>query len=172
MSEPISPKDLAVSRIDRLDLSVLRLLVEEPRVGVREFARRLAVARGTVQNRIERLQRNGVLVSFRPEVSPEGMGFTVLAYVHLHLAQGRLDETIDQLAAIPQVIAADSIAGEGDLLCHVVGADNADLEGVIQSILAIPGVIRSRTEVVLSRRIRPRVTPLIDHLTAELDRVR
>lgn len=160
------------ARLDRLDLSVLRLLLEQPRLGVREFARRLSVARGTVHNRIEKLQRDGVLLSFRPEVSPEGMGFAVLSYVHLHLAQGQLDRATNRLAAIPQVIAADSIAGEGDLLCHVVAADNADLEAVIQTILAIPGVIRSRTEVVLSRRIRPRIIPLIDHLAAEVDRVR
>ncbi|MCW0213120.1 MAG: Lrp/AsnC family transcriptional regulator [Pseudonocardia sp.] len=169
MSEP-QPR--GEPSLDRLDLSILRLLVEQPRVGVREFARRLAVARGTVQSRIERLQQRRVLLSFRPEVSPEGMGFAVLAYVHLHLAQGRLDETTGQLAAIPQVIAADSIAGEGDLLCHIVAVDNTDLEAVIQTILSIPGVIRSRTEVVLSRRIRPRITPLIDHLAAQVDRDR
>jgi DNA-binding Lrp family transcriptional regulator len=150
--------------LDRLDLSVLRLLCDQPRAGVREYARQLGVARGTVQVRIERLQRTGALTSFAPEISPEGLGFEVLAYVHLHLAQGKLDETTQRLGAIPQVLEAVSIAGEGDLLCHVVARDNRDLEAVIQLILSIPGVIRSRTEVVLSRRIRPRIAQLIDWL--------
>lgn len=151
-------------RLDSLDLAVLRLLANQPRAGARSYARQLGVARGTVQLRMDRLQRTGVLTSFRPQISPEGLGFKVLAYVHLNLAQGKLDETTQRLTAIPQVLEAVSIAGEGDLLCHVVARDNSDLEAVIQLILAIPGVIRSRTEVALSRRIEPRITQLIDWL--------
>lgn len=151
-------------QLDTLDLSVLRLLIDEPRAGVREYARRLGVARGTVQARIDRLQHRGVLTSFQPQISPEHLGFEVLAYAHLNLAQGTLDETTRLLTAIPQVLEMLSIAGEGDMICHVVARDNSDLENVIQRILAIPGVIRTRTEVVLRKRIRSRIGPLIDHL--------
>ncbi len=154
-------------KLDRLDLAVLRITMEQPRAGVREYARQLGVARGTVQARLDRLQRNGVLASFRPQVSPAAMGFAGLAYVHLELAQGMLDETSRRLAAIPEVLEANAITGEADMLCRVVARDNADLERVVQSIIAVPGVIRSKTEVVLSRRIEPRITPLIDKLAAE-----
>ncbi len=124
-------------------------------------------ARGTVQARLDRLQRDGVLTSYRPHISPAAMGFAGLAYVRLHLAQGMLDETSRLLAEIPEVLEANAIAGEGDMLCRVVARDNADLEKVVQRILAVPGVIRSRTEVVLSRRIEPRITPLIEKLARE-----
>ncbi|KUH67485.1 AsnC family transcriptional regulator [Mycolicibacterium novocastrense] len=150
--------------VDHLDLSVLRLLATQPRAGIREYARQMGVARATVQARIDRLQECGVLPSLRPQIAPEGLGFEVLAYVHLHLAQGKLDEATRRLATIPQILEADSIAGEGDLLCHVVARNNNDLETVIQHILATPGVIRSRTEVVLNKRIKPRVLPLLDLL--------
>ena len=153
--------------LDPLDLAVLRILVEQPRAGVREYARQLGVARGTVQARLDRLQRDGVLTSYRPHISPAAMGFAGLAYVRLHLAQGMLDETSLLLAEIPEVLEANAIAGEGDMLCRVVARDNADLEKVVQRILAVPGVIRSRTEVVLSRRIEPRITPLIEKLARE-----
>ncbi|MFY9934864.1 MAG: Lrp/AsnC family transcriptional regulator [Streptosporangiaceae bacterium] len=153
--------------LDPLDLAVLRILVEQPRPGVREYARQLGVARGTVQARLDRLQRDGVLTSYRPHISPAAMGFAGLAYVRLHLAQGMLDETSRLLAEIPEVLEANAIAGEGEMLCRVVARDNADLEKVVQRILAVPGVIRSRTEVVLSRRIEPRITPLIEKLARE-----
>jgi DNA-binding Lrp family transcriptional regulator len=152
------------SELDNLDLALLRLFVEEPRAGVREFARRLGVARGTVQARIDKLQRDGVLASYQPQISLTAMGFTGLAYVHLHLAQGRLDETSRLLGEIPEIIEANSIAGEGDLLCQVVARDNAGLEKVLQQIIEIPGVVRTRTEIVLSRRIEPRIIPLIDSM--------
>lgn len=147
---------------DTLDLAVLRLLIEQPRAGVREYARLLGVARGTAQARIDKLQRAGVVTGYAPHVSPAALGFGGLAYLHLHLAQGQLDETSRLLALIPEVIAADSIAGEGDLLCQVVAEDNAALERVIQRIIATPGVVRTRTEIVLSRRIEHRVLPLIE----------
>jgi DNA-binding Lrp family transcriptional regulator len=78
-----------------------------------------------------------------------------------------LDETSVLLAEIPEILEANSITGEGDMLCRVVAKDNADLERVVQQIIAVPGVIRSRTEVVLSRRIELRITPLIEKLATE-----
>ncbi|MCW4355774.1 Lrp/AsnC family transcriptional regulator [Hoyosella sp. YIM 151337] len=153
---------------DRLDLTILRLLVEQPRAGVREYARQLGIARGTAQARIDKLQRAGVIESYAPQISPAGLGFSGRAYIHIHLAQGQLDQTSRLLAAIPEVIAADSIAGEGDLICQVVAKDNNELERVIQRIIGTPGVVRTRTEIVLSRRIPLRVGPLIDALAREL----
>lgn len=157
------------SELDKLDLAVLRLLVDEPKAGIREVARRLGVARGTAQARVDRLQREGVIASYRPQISPAAMGFAGLAYVHLHLAQGTLDETSRMLAEIPEIVEANSIAGEGDLLCQVVAKDNEGLETVLQRIIATPGVVRTRTEIVLSRRIEPRIGPLIDVLAREAD---
>lgn len=154
-------------RLDQLDLAVLRLLVQQPRAGVREYARQLGVARATVQARLDRLHRSGVLVSYQPRLAPTAMGFAVLAYVHLNLAQGMLDETSRRLAAIPEIMEANSITGEADMLCQLVARDNADLERVVQTIIAVPGVIRCRTEVVLSRRVEPRITPLIEALSRE-----
>jgi len=147
--------------LNELDLAVLRLVVEAPRAGVREYARRLGVARATVQARIDRLQESGVLRSWIPQIDPAAMGFAGLAYVRLHLTQGKLDDTITGLAEIPEVIEVNAVAGEADLLCRVVAPDNHGLEAVIQRIIAVDGVVRSSTEVVLSRRLQPRIAPLI-----------
>jgi DNA-binding Lrp family transcriptional regulator len=111
--------------LDRLDVAVLRMLVEQPRAGVREYARQLGVARGTVQARLDRLLRTGTLASYRPQLAPTAMGFAGLAYIHLNLAQGMLDETSRRLAAIPEIMEANAITGEADMLCQVVARDNA-----------------------------------------------
>ncbi|GAB2972246.1 Lrp/AsnC family transcriptional regulator [Amycolatopsis acidiphila] len=150
--------------LDATDLAMLRLLTEVPRAGVREFARRLGVARGTAQARLDRLIREGVVAGFQPQISPAAMGFTGLAYVHVHLAQGRLEESSLLLAKIPEILELNSIAGEGDLICQVVARDNPGLEAVLQRIIETPGVVRTRAEIVLRRRIEPRIRPLIDAL--------
>lgn len=157
------------AKLDRLDLSLLELSLERPRVGVREYARILGVARGTVQARLDRMQRDGVITGYEPAISPAGLGYSGLAYVRLNLAQGVLDDVTARLGTIPEVIEVDSIAGDSDLVCQVVSSGPENLEDVIQRIVAVPGVIRSRTEIVLRRRIPRRLLPLIAHITDQTD---
>ncbi|GAA4867148.1 Lrp/AsnC family transcriptional regulator [Saccharopolyspora cebuensis] len=158
------------SKFEPLDTAVLRLIADEPRAGVREYARRLGVARATVQSRVDKLRRLGVLISWRPQFDPAGMGYAGLAYVRLNLAQGKLERTLAGLAGIPEVIEANAVAGDFDLLCRVVAKDNAGLEEVLQRIIAVDGVERTSTEVVLSRRLMPRISPLIRKMHEELRR--
>ena len=67
--------------IDALDSAILQLFAAEPRIGVLEASRRLGVARGTVQARLDRLERSGIVRGWGPEVDPEAMGFPVTAFV-------------------------------------------------------------------------------------------
>lgn len=150
--------------LDALDLRILVISVLQPRAGVREFARQLEVARGTVQARMNKLERLGVLVGWGPDVSPAGLGYTTKAYVRLSLAQGVLDQVTERLATVPEVLEVDSIAGDSDLMCLVVARDSENLEEVIQRILAVPGVTRSRSETVLRQRVPRRILPLLEGL--------
>ncbi|GLW06933.1 AsnC family transcriptional regulator [Microtetraspora sp. NBRC 13810] len=163
---PLSGAERAVRKangthMDDIDLALLRLVLEEPRAGMREYARILGVARGTVQSRLSRLERSGVIASHSPRIDPARLGFPVLAQAHLHLAQGRLEQAVTSLAGIAEVVEAHSIAGEGDLVCRIVARDNAHLEDVIQQLLRLPGVVRTKTEVMLREHVPYRVLPLL-----------
>ncbi|MCW2622006.1 MAG: transcription regulator AsnC [Frankiales bacterium] len=147
--------------LDQLDLSLLRLMLEEPRTGGREYARLLGVARGTVQARIARLERDGVITGYAPTLSPRALGFPVLAFVHLHVAQGKLDAVVAGLARVPEVLEAHSITGEGDLICQIAARDHEHFEQVIQAMVGVPGVVRTRSEIALKERIAQRVLPLL-----------
>ena len=146
---------------DSLDLSLLRLLVEEPRAGSREYARVLGVARGTVQSRIAKLEQSGAITGYAAQISPAALGYTVEAFVHLHLAQGKLDQVTARLGEIPEVLEAHSTTGEGDVLCRVVARDNNHLEQIVQTLLALGGVVRTRTEIAMRERVSYRVLPLL-----------
>lgn len=153
--------------LDLLDVSILKLCLERPRAGVREYARLLGVARGTVQSRLDRMDRLGVITGHAPTIAPTALGYPALSYVRLNLAQGVLDEVTSRLSAIPEVIQVDSVAGDADLMCHVVSTGPENTEQVLQQILAVPGVLRSRTEPVLRRRVPHRVGPLIERMVRE-----
>ena len=148
-------------QLDELDRSLLVLLLENPRAGLREHARTLGVARGTVAARFLRLQESGVITGFGPRVSPRAFGYSMLAFVHLDLTQGYLDSVVEDLTAVPEVVEAYTVTGDGDLLCHVVARNTEELEVVIQRLIALPGVERTRSQVALSQRIPFRALPLV-----------
>jgi DNA-binding Lrp family transcriptional regulator len=154
--------------LDLTDLKILRLTLDAPKAGMREFARVLQVARGTVQSRIARLEESRVIRSYAADVDPARLGYTVLAFVHLHLAQGKLDAVAATLAKVPEVLEAHTTTGDGDILCRVVGRDNAYIEDVVQRLLAIPGVVRTRTEIALNNRVPYRLLPLVELEIARL----
>lgn len=86
----------------------------------------------------------------------------MLAFVHIEVTQGHLDDVGDALAAVPEIIEAFSITGAGDLLTRVAARDNAHLEDVIQRLIRLPGVVRTRTEVALRERVAHRLLPLVE----------
>ncbi|MBF6044002.1 winged helix-turn-helix transcriptional regulator [Streptomyces sp. NRRL B-1677] len=148
--------------VDALDAKILRLLLEQPRTSVREYARVLGIARGTLQARLDRLEREGVITGSGPRLSPAALGHPVLAFVHIEVTQGHLDTVAEALAEVPEIIEAFSITGGGDLMARVVARDAAHLEDVIQVLVQMPGVVRTRTEMVLRERVPYRVLPLVD----------
>jgi len=148
--------------IDRLDSRLLLMLRAHPRVGLVEVARRLGVARGTVQARLDKLQGRGVITGFGPDVEPAEMGYPVLAFVSLEIVQGRLDEAVAGLMRVPEVLEAHGVTGDRDLLCRVVARDNTHLQDVINAMLHTGAVQRSTSSISMTRQIPYRIEPLIE----------
>jgi DNA-binding Lrp family transcriptional regulator len=147
--------------IDQLDRRLLDSLRVTPRAGVLELARRLGVARGTVQARLDRLVKGGVVTGFGPDVDPIALGYTVLAFTTLELAQGHLADVIAHLRAIPEVLEAHSTTGQGDLHLRVAARTNEHLSHVLNRILQVPGITRTTTVLALATQIPYRTGPLV-----------
>lgn len=148
--------------LDDLDRRLIELLMAEPRVGVLEASRRLSVARGTVQARIDRMQSRGVITGYGPDIDPAAIGFAVTAFVTLEIRQaGGHDPVAARLSAIAEVLEAHTITGSGDMLCRVVARSNSDLQRVIDAIVGLDGVVRTSTVIVLDTPLPQRVLPLV-----------
>lgn len=147
---------------DLLDAQLVELLRAEPRVGVLEASRRLGVARGTVQARLDRMQARGVITGFGPDIDPAALGYDVTAFVTLEIRQpGGHDPVARRLSAIPEVLELHTITGAGDMLCRVVAKTNADLQRVIDAIVDVAGVMRAATVIALDTPLPYRVLPLV-----------
>ncbi len=147
--------------IDSLDARLIEELRENPRVGLLEIARRLGVARGTVQARLAKLEARGVITGHGPEVDAAAMGYPITAFVFVELSQGRLSEATAALDAIPEVLEADAISGAQDLVCRVVARNTEHLQEIVNRLVASPAIERSTSHIVLSRQVPPRTAPLV-----------
>src|SRR6476659_6922865 len=148
--------------MDALDARLLDLFADEPRVGVLEASRRLGVARGTVQARLDRLQSAGVVRGWGPDVDPAALGFAVTAFVTLEIRQVQGHDPLAQrLGVIPEILEVHTITGSGDLLCRVVARSNADLQRVIDTIVGVEGVERTSTTIALATEGTYRTLPLV-----------
>ena len=148
-------------KIDRIDAALLEELQVNARIGVVELSRRLEIARGTVQARIDRLVASGVIRGFTANLNLEALGYHVKAYITVEVKEGQIDSVVDPLNQINEVVEVHSVAAQGDLLCLVVARSNQNLMEVLEKILSIPDIARTSTAIVLKSQTENRCHQLL-----------
>jgi len=147
--------------LDALDIDLLTALRTSPRAGVLELSRTLDVARGTVQARLDRMERAGVVTGYGPDVDLAAAGFPVQAFATLEIAQGELEDVAAELAALPAVLEAYATTGSADLICRLGASSHQDLQDTLLALGRSPTIARSTSMIVLSVVVAPRVLPLL-----------
>lgn len=150
-----------MTTLDEIDISLIRLMRTRPKTPVAELARLASVARGTAHARISRLEDAGVIDGYGPDVDAAEIGYDVLAFVTLEIAQGQDAAIVAHLSHIPEVLEVHAVTGPGDLLCRVVARSNEHLHHVLQEVLAAPGITRTETHLALHTRLRRSVADLV-----------
>ena len=146
---------------DDLDARLIGLLRSTPNLPVVEMARRLDIARGTVQARLDRLIREAVIVGFGPDLDRTAAGFGVLAFATLEIAQGSDAQILAGLEDIAEVLEVHAVTGPGDLHLRIVARSNEHLHDVLQRILELPGITRTETHLALHTSIQRTVADLV-----------
>lgn len=153
--------------IDELDVELLRVLERDARTGVVELTTILGVARNTVQSRIKRLEKAGLLAGYRPAFDLAQVGLVVQAHIALETEQGSLTSIIESLVAIPQVLEVHTTTGREDLLVRVATATQPDLQKLIEHVVSFPGVVHSSTSLTLTTPLPYRAVPLLAEVTRD-----
>ena len=154
-------------QIDRLDTLLLGELQSDARIGVLELSRRLGVARGTVQSRLDRLVQAGVIRNFSASLRLEALGYQVKAYITVEVKEGQIESVIAPLSQIDEVVEVHSVAAQGDLLCLVAARSNQHLMDVLERILSIADIARTSTAIVLKTQIENRCHQLLQPIEDE-----
>jgi DNA-binding Lrp family transcriptional regulator len=153
------------ARVDATDARILLELARHPRATTSALADQVGVARNTAHARLTRLEEGGALGPFDLRVDPAALGYPLTAFVTAQVTQRRLDNVAAALEAVPEVLQVHGISGQMDLLIHVVAADADDLYRIAGQILAIPGVERTNTALVMRQLVDYRITPLLQRAT-------
>ena len=147
--------------MDQLDVALVEAMREHPRVGDLELSRITKVARATVQSRLAKLERSGVITGYGPDIDLVAAGHPVLAFVTLEIAQGSLDAVTDELESLPNVLDAYVTSGAADVVCKIAATSHEDLQATLLHISKSGSVVRSTSVIVLSELVRPRVLPML-----------
>lgn len=150
--------------MDRTDARLLLALIDDPRATAVSLATTLGLSRNTVQARLTRLEKGGVLASFERRIEPDAIGYPLVAVISVTVMQQRLDEVAGQLSAIPEVLEIIGISGSVDLLVRVAAHDGDDLYRIAGQVLASDGVVRTETALVMRQLLDYRLAPLLHRI--------
>lgn len=149
---------------DSIDAKILAALNDDPRATVIALADKTGLSRNTVQARLVRLDKQGVLRSFERRIDPGALGYPLTAFVLTSVTQRKLADIADALDGIPEVVEVHGLSGVTDLLAHVVARDADDLYRIAGRILDIDGVEQTTTALVMRKFVDYRLTPLLEQL--------
>jgi len=141
-------------KVDTLDKSLVALLSENSRTSTSEIARRLGVSRSTVQSRIGRLTRNGLIERFTVELGTEYESRLVKAHVLIKVDQALTGIAHARLRRISQVTAIYAISGEYDMIAVIAAESTVELNRLLDSIASLDEITRTNSSVVLETILR------------------
>ena len=136
--------------LDKLDHDLIALLRKDARAPAAVLAKQLKASRSTVQNRIVRLQRAGVLLGFTVRLASEQAGHPVRAITQIEVRGGAGDKVITALKRLPEVVSVYSTNGRWDLVAEVRVADLAGFDLALRRMRDIDGIAASETSLLLA----------------------
>lgn len=139
--------------MDELDRSIIGLLSADARMSVATLARRLKVARSTIQARLERLETGGIIAGYTLKLGEEARQGRLRASVLLSIEPRAQAAILSRLKAISEVERVFTTSGRFDLLLQVAAPNTAVLDSILDQIGAMTGIKSSESLIHLSTRI-------------------
>ena len=136
--------------LDDTDRELLALLRQDARMPVATLAGKLKVARGTVQNRMKRLERDGVIVGYTVRVKPQAEAHRIRALMTIVVEGNRGAEVLKALRGHPNVTGLHSTNGRWDLVAELRADSLEAFDRALGNIRLIAGIGNTETSLLLS----------------------
>jgi DNA-binding Lrp family transcriptional regulator len=145
----VTERQVAIT-LDAIDRQLIELLRDNSRLPTATLAKRLGVSRGTVQNRIDRLQQAGLLLGFTIRLRGDAEAGFIRAITALELRSGEAKAAVAALKRSPEVSRIYSTNGRWALVIELRATDLAALDRVLTEIRAIRAIAQSETNILLA----------------------
>jgi len=139
--------------MDELDRRLIAALREDARAPTAKLARSLSLSRTTVQSRLERLERSGVITGYTVRLSQAHERGQIHAYVMMTLIPKNAPAVVAAIRRLPAVRLLRSVSGPFDLIAEVVTPSAAEMDALIDALGGLDGVERTTSSVVLSTKV-------------------
>jgi DNA-binding Lrp family transcriptional regulator len=136
--------------MDDLDRRLIALLRANARMPVAALAKKLVVARGTVQNRIARLERNGTIAGYTLRLKPQLGERRITAMMTIAVTGNAADDVLRTLRGDPAVEALHTTNGRWDIIAELRADTLEEFDQVIRRIRLVPEITHSETNLLLS----------------------
>jgi DNA-binding Lrp family transcriptional regulator len=138
--------------MDLIDEKLLSALRENGRASTAQLARLVGRSRTSVQSRIERLEKQGIITGYGVRLAPELGAGAVRAHVMIKVGPKEARAVTAALREISQVRLLHSVSGEADLIAVAAAASVAEMDQVIDRIGGLDGVERTTSSIILSTK--------------------
>lgn len=136
--------------IDDTDRALIALLRQDARASIATLAAKLKVSRGTVTNRLRRLEGGHVIVGYAVRLRPEAEPERVRAWMGVRVDGNQTRAVVAALLGEPGVAALHDTNGRWDLLAELHAASNAELSAVLERVRLVKGIAHTETSILLT----------------------
>lgn len=136
--------------MDDLDQRLISVLRADARASVASLAKRLGVSRGTIQNRMSKLENDGTIVGYTVRLKPDVQEQHIRAFMTIAADGNQVDAVIKTLRGDPAVASLYSTNGRWDLVAELRSDSLAAFDRVLARVSRTPGVMSSETSLLLS----------------------
>jgi len=135
--------------MDTLDQQLIALLRTDARAAVATLAHKLKVSRGTVSNRIAKLEDEGLITGYTVRLRPDAMPDLISAWMSITVEGNQTRAVIGTLLGEPGVAALHDTNGRWDLLAELRAANLGELAEVLERVRLIKGIAGTETSIHL-----------------------
>ena len=137
-----------LKEFDELDRRIIEQLSISSEGSFRQIAKGLGVHPTTLIQRVKNLEKKGVITGTRAKIDYMKLGFEYTGIIQVFV-EGQVDEINDRISDMPQVMAVFYVTGECDIVAWVACRDREEFSGTVKAIMAIDGVKKTNTSVIM-----------------------
>ncbi|SMO40711.1 Lrp/AsnC ligand binding domain-containing protein [Solitalea koreensis] len=157
-------KKLQILQVDKLDLQILSMLMNDATIPYTDIAKELIISGGTVHVRMKKLQEMGIVTGSNLVVNPQRIGFDVCAFLGIFLEKGsQYHEAVEQMKQVKEIVELHYTTGLYSMFAKIICRDTNHLREVLnEKVQIIKGIQRTETFISLEESIKRQITLLDD----------